>query len=237
MLIIAHPDDEVVGAGARLTHLTSSVFVHVTTGATTQFPHEASRRSSELAAAFKLAGLSTAQLQPLGRPDQSLSHVLFDLTSELRCLISEQQPDAVLTHPYEGGHPDHDAVAFAVQAACQTMPQSPPVMEMAFYHQGPQGIRTGEFLPDSETPTLSIQLSPAERALKRSLLECFPSQAQMLSYFQIHTEKFRLSPTYNFMHGPHVGQLFYENFDWGIHSGAEWRALAREALMKLELNQ
>ena len=235
MLIVAHPDDEVIGAGARLPELRSSMFIHVTTGAAARCAGVASRRSSELSAALGLAGLSNSQLHPVGLPDQSLSRMLLGLTKEFRSKIAAQKPDAILTHPYEGGHPDHDAIAFAVHCACRATAHPPPIVEMAFYHQGPHGIRTGEFLPDGNVPILSLSLSTSERDLKRSLLDCFPSQTLMLRHFQLKTEKFRIAPAYDFTLPPHTGRLFYENFDWGIRSGLEWRALAHEALWQLEM--
>jgi LmbE family N-acetylglucosaminyl deacetylase len=234
MVIVAHPDDEVVGAGARLPNLKSSMFIHVTTGAGVGCAREASRRFSELVGAFEAAGLSKQQLQPIGRPDQSLSHSLFGLTRQLASLITETRPEALLTHPYEGGHPDHDAIAFAVMTACRTIARPPPIVEMAFYHQGARGICTGKFLPDDGTPTMALQLSSTERDLKKSLLNCFPSQAQMLRHFELDTELFRIAPAYDFTQPPHAGRLFYENFDWGIRSSAQWRTLAREALAELE---
>jgi N-acetylglucosamine malate deacetylase 2 len=94
MVIVAHPDDEVIGAGARLSNLKSSMFVHVTTGAPAGCVREAGCRFSELLTAFEVAGLSKAQLQPIGRPDQSLSHSLFSLTNDLNSKIVEQSPDA-----------------------------------------------------------------------------------------------------------------------------------------------
>ena len=51
--------------------------------------------------------------------------------------------DLVLTHAYEGGHPDHDAVAFAVSgggAARGSDAADTTVVEMPFYHAGPGGL-------------------------------------------------------------------------------------------------
>jgi LmbE family N-acetylglucosaminyl deacetylase len=230
MIIVAHPDDEVIGLGARLPNLKSSTFIHVTTGSSHPCDSTGRQRSAELTNAFEMAGLSPAQSLTIGRPDQSLSHALVDLTSQLKWLITEQRPEAIFTHPYEGGHPDHDSIAFAIQAACGSMTQAPTIIEMAFYHQGPNGICTGEFLPDSQLPNVILPLSPAQRRLKTSLFDCFSSQSQMLSHFNVDWEKFRIAPSYDFGQPPHAGRLFYENFDWGIRSGAQWRALARAAL-------
>lgn len=234
MVVVAHPDDEVIGAGARLSDLTSAFFVHVTTGTTSDCDgNYEPQRGVELVAALKMAGLSCRQLRPLGLPDQALTGSLVDLTRRLSSLIAAERPAAILTHPYEGGHPDHDAIAFAVHAACRALPNSPPVIEMAFYHQGTHGIRTGEFLPDGDTPQVRFPLSETQRDFKRRLLNCFTSQAETLGYFTLDMEQFRLAPHYNFTEPPHVGRLFYENFNWGIRSGAEWRGLAREALLEL----
>jgi LmbE family N-acetylglucosaminyl deacetylase len=49
--------------------------------------------------------------------DQEASLHLAGLTRELVRVFEELGPEVVLTHPYEGGHPDHDATAFAVHAA------------------------------------------------------------------------------------------------------------------------
>ena len=63
-------------------------------------------------------------------------------TGPTRAFTADTDPkqlDAVvLTHAYEGGHPDHDAVAFAVHRAARRT--SAAVVEMPFYHAGPDGV-------------------------------------------------------------------------------------------------
>lgn len=233
MIIVAHPDDEVIGIGARLPHLTSSLFVHVTSGATWRCSLEdAATRSAELVGAFDRAGLCCDQLRPLAYPDQSASHRLVGLTSDLAALISAEQPEAIFTHPYEGGHPDHDAIAFAIQAACGQLKHAPPIVEMAFYHRRGDGIHTGDFLPHASARSVTLRLSPNERTRKQELLDCFVSQRETLRYFGTTAERFQIAPQYDFTKPPHRGPLFYEDFDWGISSGAQWRSLARDASAK-----
>jgi N-acetylglucosamine malate deacetylase 2 len=59
----------------------------------------------------------------------------------LRDLLEQHRPEVIVTHSYEGGHPDHDACAFAVHHALElTRAQPVPVIvEASFYHIGPQG--------------------------------------------------------------------------------------------------
>ncbi|MBV9008008.1 MAG: PIG-L family deacetylase [Verrucomicrobia bacterium] len=230
MIIVAHPDDEVIGIGSRLPDLRSSMFVHGTTGAAAEEVNYSRQRASELASALRLAGLHPRQLRPLGHADQTLSHRLAELVGELAALVSTEKPQAIFTHPYEGGHPDHDSIAFAVHAACAAVHSPAAVMEIASYHQGRDGIRTGEFLPDGSSPCLTLQLSAEERVLKQQLLDCFESQRETLRYFGTATERFRIAPRYDFTRPPHEGRLFYENFNWGVRSGEQWRSLARNAV-------
>ena len=58
-------------------------------------------------------------------------------------------PTSILTHAYEGGHPDHDAVAFAVAAAVRVAGRAADttIVEMPFYRAGPEGWIRQLFLP------------------------------------------------------------------------------------------
>ena len=127
----------------------------------------------------------------------------------------------VLTHPYEGGHPDHDAAAFiAAHCGC-------PVLEFASYHAGlGSGMRTGAFLPGPEP--VRVGLTVAEQARKRAMLGAFATQAGTLAPFGTEYELFREAPGYDFSRAPHDGLLHYEQYDWGM-TGARWRLLAAEA--------
>ena len=100
---------------------------------------------------------------------------------------------AVLTHPYEGGHPDHDAAAF-IAAHCGV-----PVMEFACYRAGNGGMEVGTFLPGPEP--VRLVLTPGEARRKRAMLDCFVTQAATLQPFGTTQETFRLAPAYDFTPG------------------------------------
>lgn len=247
-IIVAHPDDETIGLGSRLPRLgEQGRFVYVTDGSPRNLrdamltgldAREAYRdlRREELASALRLAGLSLAQTHWLGYPDQEASHELDAITRALARWMRVQRPAVVVTHPYEGGHPDHDATTFAVHMARRMLRQGgepvPEILEMTSYHLGPFGIESGVFLPWPELEPLYISLDENERQLKRDMFECFLSQSETLRYFPLDHECLRVAPPYDFSHPPHAGRLFYDFYDWGMKS-AFWCALARKAMESL----
>lgn len=247
LVVVAHPDDETVGAASLLPRLRDATFVHVTDGSPpdladaraagydTREAYAAARRR-ELLAALALAGIAPERARTLGVPDQHAALHLAGIARALLELIHELRPEVLLTHAYEGGHPDHDATAFAIHAAraLAAAGRRPPlVVELASYHAGPDGaMRTGEFLPARRRPAVTITLDPPARALKRRLFAAFASQARVLQAFAIGIERFRAAPRYDFTRPPHAGPLLYERFPWGI-TGERWRALAADARAEL----
>jgi LmbE family N-acetylglucosaminyl deacetylase len=240
VMVVAHPDDEAIGAGARLGHLQSIHLVHVTDGAPRNMRDAralglstrtayARVRHDELLAALALAGLQPAQLRGLGIADQEAAHALPELTTSLLQILRAMLPEVILTHPYEGGHPDHDATAFAVHHACQLLRRggqvAPVILEMTFYHLDGGTGRVGCFLPNGTEGTC-VQLKAEEVIRKRRMLDCFVTQRTTLAGFPIGVERFRVAPAYDFTEPPHAGGLYYEMFPWGL-MGEEWRRLAR----------
>jgi LmbE family N-acetylglucosaminyl deacetylase len=157
------------------------------------------------------------------------------LTEKLQHRLQQQTLDAVFVQPYEGGHPDHDAVAFAAQTAARLIATegrlAPAIVEMASYHAEGPGLATGNFLP-ADQPVTTIELSAADRLRKRRMIGCFTSQHHLLAGFNTEVERFREAPKYDFARPPHPGELHYERLGWSV-TGELWRRLAREALEAL----
>ena len=249
MIVAAHPDDEVIGAGAQLPRLKELTIVHTTDGAPRDrrdanaagygsWETYASARRGELAAALRLAGVPADAACTLGFADQGASFHLVELADALAAVFAERRPEVVITQPYEGGHPDHDATAFAVHAACALLARRglrpPALVEMTSYHAGEGGLVTASFLPRPQSEVTTLVLDAQARACKRALVACFATQRAVLAQFPLEIEPFRPAPSYDFARPPHDGRLYYEHFDWGV-DGIRWRALARAALAKLEL--
>jgi N-acetylglucosamine malate deacetylase 2 len=240
LLIAPHPDDEVIGAGSKLKLWGPRVtVVHVTNGSPNNLydaqnngfssaADYAECRRQELEAALRLADIPMERTLAMEVPDQESSFRLLELTSCVANLIVDFQPDFIVTVPYEGGHPDHDSTAFAVQEACHCLAVAPRIIEMSAYHNRNGCFHSGEFLGEGHEAQ-QLQLSADETELKEQMFRCFNSQRVTLDGFRKDIECFRWAPEYDFTQPPHAGSLYYEMFDWGM-TGERWRSLAAAAL-------
>ncbi len=247
VIVVAHPDDEVIGAGSQLPHVREVVYlVHVTDGSPRDLGDAraagcSSReeyhlvRRKELACALAQAGVGVERCFELGVVDQEASRELETIARRITDIVQTIGPELVLTHPYEGGHPDHDAVAFAVHAAWKLIAEAgrnpPAIAEFTSYHAGRWGLEVFEFLP-GPWPVTTVRLSENDRQLKSRMIRCYRSQQRVLQQFPLDIERFRPAPDYDFLQPPHPGRLYYENFGWDL-TGPQWRGLARDALESL----
>ena len=248
VVIVAHPDDEIIGAGARLSSLKGVTVIHVTNGAprdldnalracfATGYEYAGARRE-ECLSALGLAGVAPEQVRELDFADQEATFNLIPITRRVVEILREVGPEAVLTHSYEGGHPDHDATAFAVHTARRLLEgefaRPPEVLELTSYYSCGGRMVTSDFLPFRGYGVRTFRLSKEARELKQRMFDCFVTQREVLRWFPIGVERYRAAPPYDFTRPPHEGRLHYEYFNWGIR-GARWRTLAHEAISRLQ---
>jgi len=106
---------------------------------------------------------------------------------------------------------------------------------MACYHLCDGRMVYGAFLPHPQAgPVETFQLDPEERALKRAMMDCHRTQANVLAPFPVTQESFRRAPTYDFLSPPCSQLLTYETYGWEI-TGAIWRNAAARALHTLDI--
>lgn len=227
-VVVAHPDDETIGCGALLQRMIGTTIVIVTDGAAEAdaaaygFPSTkayAAARSKEVHAA--LGGVEAGAIIELGYGDQSAAFHLTELSAELRRIFADRGISVVLTHAYEGGHPDHDAVAFAVHRAASA------IIEMPFYRQGERGIAFQSFAETADVVTMTLDADM--RTAKAKMLAAHASQAAVLADFTLAREQFRRAPVYDFRNLPNRGAVEYDHRPWGL-TVSQWRRQVETAL-------
>jgi N-acetylglucosamine malate deacetylase 2 len=245
-IVAAHPDDETIGLGARLADLDEPWIFHITDGAPRDMrdatahgfrtrEEYARARRRELVEALALAGIPEERCLSGEVADQEGSSDLAGLARLLADFLREYRPALVFAPAYEGGHPDHDAAAFAVHAACRLVERPPAIQEYTLYHCSEGALVAFEFLPYAGVEVETAVLSASERERKRQMLDCFATQRETLGQFGVEVERRRPAPAYDFSQPPRAGCIYYDQFPWGIRSEA-WLENARAATAALGLD-
>jgi N-acetylglucosamine malate deacetylase 2 len=248
-VVVAHPDDETIGCGAQLARLLGATVVLLTDGA----PRKASiaqehgcasvyaygaARAREFCDAMELAGVDKSNILEFGFSDQTGALRLVELARAVYCLVEARRIRTVLTHAYEGGHPDHDAASFAVHAAAELkrrIDEPFSIVEMPLYRASTNNNWCMQSFADHPTATaVTVRLTESEQRRKRAMVAAYGTQSETLAPFGLDRESFRSAPHYDFGSLPNDGLLLYERYDWGM-TGGRWVGLVRAALHELAL--
>ena len=249
LVVVAHPDDEVIAAGALIAHSPRIGVICITDGAPRRpryaraagfnnWMDYAFARRAEAKAALALLNREIEPMYGLGIADQEAFLNLVPTTYHLFQSLRNGF-DCVITHAYEGGHPDHDSTAFCVHAACALIAkqkESPPlIVEAPLYNAAAGTLVKSCFVKHRDAgPTVSFPLSSQEQALKRRMFDCYRTQRDVLRTFSIVDEKFRQAPRYHFSAPPHVGEVGYVQY-MEASSGRAWRRQAWRAAKEIGL--
>jgi LmbE family N-acetylglucosaminyl deacetylase len=177
VIIAAHPDDEVLGAGGLIAALAATGarlrLVAVTDGEASHPGHPApgelaQRRIDETAAALRVLGAERTEVIRLRLPDSGVESREAHIAARLAALASGF--DVCLAPWVHDAHPDHEAVGRAARQA------GTPLL---FY---PVWMWHWSFPGDPAVPwdhAVQVPLAPGIAARKRLAIQCFHSQLSL----------------------------------------------------------
>lgn len=198
LLVTAHPDDETISAAGLLCRVTDARIVQLTTGSDDRHAAVTTLRRRERDAACAAAGWPWPILDA-GVPGRAAHQHLAALLAVVETALVEV--DVVWTHPYEGGHLDHETAAWLVQTAGART--GTLRMEFASYHATPMRQTFGDFWPDPRVRAVHVPLDAATWGRKRAALDAYASQASILRKFPTPgIEAYRAAPVYDFTRRP-----------------------------------
>ncbi|MBY0111164.1 PIG-L family deacetylase [Patescibacteria group bacterium] len=242
-VVVAHQDDESIAFGAQLPKLPEALMVHVTDGAPNDekewkgkgFKSKedyAETRRRELTDALNIVGHSGERVS-LGIPDQGASAVLAQTAKRLADMFRAQGIHTVLTHAYEGGHPDHDATAFAVHAAQKIIEKEGGTLTIieAPLYRPVDGVSTKQSFAPADTETYMIPLTVDQQELKQKLYDAHGSQRDAFAEMSTRHEWLREAPPYSFTELPNNGQVSRLYREAGLDT--EWTNRTSTALEEL----
>ena len=178
VIVAAHPDDEVLGAGGLISMLAASRarlrLMAVTDGEASHRGHGspatvARRRGAERDAALYALGAQAVEVIRLGLPDSGLAGREDKLTAALAPLVAGF--DLRLAPWDRDLHPDHEAAGRAARKAGPGFSYTFPVSMM--WHWASPG--------DPRVPwdrAVRLPLPPRTASRKRAAITCFASQTE-----------------------------------------------------------
>lgn len=230
VILVAHPDDEVIGFGALMQQMRRPVVVFATDGAPRddyfwkQYGSrvayaEVRRREAQVA-------LAIVDAEPVflsdrvrgGIADQELFRCVPAALEAFERVVAETRPAALLTLSYEGGHPDHDSACFIASVLGKR--SGIPVWEAPLYHRHPDGSGAVQNFHQRSGQEVDLHVEGEPMRKKLEMFHTYKSQRLVLDGFRPEIETFRPVAAYDFTQPPMPWKLNYELWQWKM-SGEE----------------
>jgi hypothetical protein len=221
LILIPHPDDEVVGCAAAIARARAQgarVFgVYLSHGYLSRsalwpfqrggYQKRVARRMAEAERAAEFLSLSMI-LKNARRAARDIWRELPLAREEVLVAMGLCAPDRIWVPAYEGGNPDHDGL----NALASTL-EGVPVFEFAEYNLNGGYAHSNSFL-DRRGGEVVHRLKPEERRMKQQALALYRSERGNVGALKLIEEQFRPLPKYDYSKRPHPGKLWYERFQW-----------------------
>lgn len=178
LIVVAHPDDEVLGAGATICKLVSEGH---SVAVCTMANHAAARvnisatLADDQSAAMKIMGVSKCYAADF--PNIRMNTVPhLELVQFVEKCIEDFQADAIITHHPSDTNNDHVMTSYAVQAASRLFQRKPciPRLRLLLYMEVPSST---EWSFDSSanrfTPNYFVEIGKEGVSVKLQALEAY----------------------------------------------------------------
>ncbi|MBZ5507987.1 MAG: PIG-L family deacetylase [Acidobacteriia bacterium] len=243
LVVVAHQDDE-IACSVLLQRVREALIVFATDGApAAEFfwsAYGSRRRYAEVRHAEALqsvgvlenAGILFLKDQETDLPfrDQELFRRLASAAQSLKTVVQQFTPDALLGPAYEGGHPDHDACSFLVNAVGRAL--SIPRWEMPLYHRSSNGSLVHQAFRTSGDGETLLHASQLELKRREEMLSKYASQRDLPKFVSGGVERFRPQPDYDYSQPPHPGALNYEVWGWPMNGSDLCAAFQRHGAQR-----
>lgn len=230
LVMVAHPDDEVIVCGALMQRMEKAFVLFLTDGA----PHGedfwkqygsrlayAQIRIQEARLALAVVGanpLFLADQVEGGIADQELFRNLRSAIVGVESITALLKPNCMLTLAYEGGHPDHDAACFIASMVGRRA--AIPVWESPLYHRNKDGVSMIQTFPRKIGTEMEMRVEGTQLEKKIRMFHHYRSQGLLIDSFRPERETFRPLADYDFTQPPLPWRLNYELWQWKM-SGQE----------------
>ena len=222
LLLIPHPDDEVVGCAAaiqRAVAMGNNVFgMYLTHGCIAKetlwswqrddYEKKLALRLGEARQAAEILGITPLSFSQ-ERAARQLWPSLSGILEEVRVAIRKNRIDRLWVPAYEGGNPDHDglnALSSVLRLFCQ-------VWEFAEYNYSGGKAHLNQFPKENGTEQV-LELAAEEKAIKKMAMKVYGSEKGNLSGLGVRQECFRPLAAYDYSQPPHEGKLWYARYQW-----------------------
>jgi LmbE family N-acetylglucosaminyl deacetylase len=221
LVLIPHPDDEVVGCCAAIGRARQQgaevLGAYLTTGVPAAavlwpwqrngHPARVARRLEEARRAAELLHMVPLSFSEI--PTRELKSHISSTRDSVRRHIRFHGIDVLWAPAYEGGHQDHDVANFIAS----TLLNVARVWEFSEYNFAGGKARSQEFVSPKGAEQ-RILLTPEEQVAKQKALALYESEKGNLTYVRTEQEVFRPLAAYSYSRPPHSGKLFYQRFQW-----------------------
>ena len=185
LAVVAHPDDEVLGAGGTLArHVTNGDAVHIvflTDGVGARGDDKAAAERRAKAARLAAARLGAREPHFLGFPDNRLDQIdLLDITQAIERIIEMTAPSTIYTHHAGDLNIDHVLCHRAVLTACRPLPSS--TVRRIFAMEVSSSTEWASPTPGNAfMPTRFVDISGTQK-VKRQALEAYAEEMRVFPH-------------------------------------------------------